>query len=103
MSGRIQGMEARKAELGATLTGLLSTIDRLRESREAAYEALTEAKIKLANAEQRESALLERRQPIEARLEELRNTIARAQQSTSVALDLACIWRGNSRARREGT
>jgi len=81
LSERIQEVEMRKDQLDTSLTEISSTIERLRESRETANEALTMAKIELSNAEQRESALLERRQPIEARLEELRNTIGRAQQT----------------------
>ena len=81
LTGKIQELEARNNELDGSLADLSRGIDRLHENRETANEALTEAKIDLSNAEQRESALIERRQPVEARLEELCKTIERAQQT----------------------
>ena len=79
----IRGLEEQDRNICETLDGHDNFIQSEREKRESAQQDLTEAKITLSKAEERESSLLDQKKPIEERLEDLQRTLDRAQQSLS--------------------
>ena len=83
LAEEIRGLEEGARGLQEALAGHELFIREQRERREGAMEELTEAKVALSKAEERESSLLDQKKPMELRLEELERTLDRAQQSLS--------------------
>ena len=83
LAENIRGLEEGTRGLREALAGHELFIREQRERREGAMEELTEVKVALSKAEERESSLLDQKKPMELRLEELERTLDRAQQSLS--------------------
>ena len=71
LSAHTREMEERERALKADNAVCDTFIHEQRESREGALEELTEAKVALSKAEERETSLLDRKTPMEQRLGEL--------------------------------
>jgi chromosome segregation protein len=95
-------MEDRARSFQEALDGHNLFIHEQRERRETAIEDLTEAKVALSKAEERENSLRERRTPMEQRLEELQRTLERAQQILSESAERKVQFEAqNVESRRE--
>ena len=79
-----------------------SFIDKQREHREIGQEELTEARVALSKAEERESSLQEQKIPMEQQLAELRRTLERAQQTLTESAERKIQFESqNAESRRE--
>ena len=102
LASRIREMEDRARSFQEALDGHNLFIHEQRERRETAIEDLTEAKVALSKAEERENSLRERRTPMEQRLEELQRTLERAQQILSESAERKVQFEAqNVESRRE--
>jgi len=73
-----------------------------RELRETSHEELTEAKVTLSKAEERESSLQDQKMPMEQQLAELQRTLERAQQTLSESAERKVQFESqNAESRRE--
>ena len=77
-------------------------IHQQRELRETSHEELTEAKVTLSKAEERESSLQDQKMPMEQQLAELQRTLERAQQTLSESAERKVQFESqNAESRRE--
>jgi chromosome segregation protein len=81
LSAKIHEMEESEQKLKMQNTAHDTFIYEHRESRENALGELTESKVALSKAEERKTSLIDQKHPMEQRLEELRRTLERAQQT----------------------
>ncbi len=81
LQAALASMEQERAGLQSQMVEWHAAMDRLRLSRDEAVERLTEARVQLAQAEQREAVLNERRQPLEDRRVEAQRVTMRAQSA----------------------
>ena len=79
-----------------------SFIHQQREHREIGQEELTEARVALSKAEERESSLLDQKSPMEQQLAELQRTLERAQQTLTESAERKVQFESqNAESRRE--
>jgi chromosome segregation protein len=83
LNARIRQLEERDRQIQGSITDHEAFIQEQRDHREAAQEELTEAKVALSKAEERESSLQVQKTPMEQQLAELQRTLERAQQTLS--------------------
>ena len=83
LNARIRQLEEKDRQIQELITGHEAFIQEQRDHRETAQEELTEAKVDLSKAEERESSLQVQKAPMEQQLAELQRTLERAQQILS--------------------
>ena len=83
LNARIRKMEEQDRQIQESISGHETFIQEQRDHRETAQEELTEAKVALSKAEERETSLQDQKAPMEQQLAELQRTLERAQQTLS--------------------
>ncbi|HCE04990.1 MAG TPA: chromosome segregation protein SMC [Verrucomicrobiales bacterium] len=99
---RIRQMEEKDHQIQESILGHETFIQEQRNHRETAQEELTEAKVALSKAEERESSLQDQKAPMEQQLAELQRTLERAQQTLSESSERKVQFESqNAESRRE--
>ena len=99
---RIRQMEEKDHQTQESILGHETFIQEQRNHRETAQEELTEAKVALSKAEERESSLQDQKAPMEQQLAELQRTLERAQQTLSESSERKVQFESqNAESRRE--
>ena len=102
LNTNVRALEGREHQLREVVETHERLLLEQRELRETAMEELTEAKVALSKAEERESSLLDQKKPMEQRLEELELTLERAQKSLAESAERKVQFDGqNAESRRE--
>ena len=102
LNARIRQLEERNRQVQESITAHENFIQEQRDHRETAQEDLTEAKVALSKAEERESSLQDQKAPMEQQLAELLRTLERAQQTLSESSERKLQFESqNAESRRE--
>ena len=102
LNARIRQMEEKDNQTQESILGHETFIQEQRNHRETAQEELTEAKVALSKAEERESSLQDQKVPMEQQLAELQRTLERAQQTLSESSERKVQFESqNAESRRE--
>ncbi len=102
LNARIRQQEEQERRLLDEVSGHETFIQEQRDHREIAQEELTEAKVALSKAEERESSLQDQKAPMEQQLAELLRTLERAQQTLSESAERKVQFEAqNAESRRE--
>ena len=102
LNARIRQMEEKDHQTQESILGHETFIQEQRNHRETAQEELTEAKVALSKAEERESSLQDQKAPMEQQLAELQRTLERAQQTLSESSERKVQFESqNAESRRE--
>ena len=102
LNARIRQMEEKDHQTQESILGHETFIQEQRNHRETAQEELTEAKVALSKAEERESSLQDQKVPMEQQLAELQRTLERAQQTLSESSERKVQFESqNAESRRE--
>ena len=102
LNARIRKMEEQDRQIQESISGHETFIQEQRDHRETAQEELTEAKVALSKAEERETSLQDQKAPMEQQLAELQRTLERAQQTLSESSERKVQFESqNAESRRE--